>query len=515
MASTVNDLLEGLDSSSDEEQPAEKDDDGSEKGAIDAGAASEEGDVRNDDDKDNGTKNTVDEDITMADASDTDVAHIPKRLLAQLRLAEESASDGAEKKYDGVMRSAALVSELDELLAETLYIELRRALSPAFPELDTLVGSAAEYARVAGVVASGKALTPDALRSAGLANDAVITVSVVAGGAGVSDVSSDTRNVLSAAVRSFEFASATRQRLLKRVEGAVAALCPNLAAIVGSEVAARLVSAAGGLSHLAALPAGTVLVLGKRDISDTRKGAAAAMKNRHDGAVTQCDLVRDVPEALRRKAARIVAGKAVLAARVDAHTRGGPSDAAAGEKLRDEVRARFEQMQQRPDAKTLKPLPVPGDEARRRHRAGARARKLKQRTGLTEAWRLRNRVAFGVDEEPSATANDLDAEPAALGMLPAGAGRALAGRGAQDAARGRGITQAGRKKLERERKREGVSEADRLGITSDGVLIGSSADAQAQKVEGNGVKSATFVDVSTPFFKSGVTKMDRLIVKKK
>lgn len=69
---------------------------------------------------------------------------------------------------------------------------------------------------------------------------------------------------------------------------------PNLNAIVGHACALLLVEQAGGLSNLAATPS-----------SNLR------------GALIECDLLANVPMALRNKIVRMIRNKAALAARVD------------------------------------------------------------------------------------------------------------------------------------------------------------------------------------------------------
>jgi len=94
-------------------------------------------------------------------------------------------------------------------------------------------------------------------------------------------------------------------------------IAPNLSAAIGSEVAARLMGVAGGLLALSRIPACNIQVLGAK-----RKhlaGLSSSSANPHQGFVFQSAVVQSTPPPLRTKAARLVAAKCALLARVDAY----------------------------------------------------------------------------------------------------------------------------------------------------------------------------------------------------
>ena len=94
--------------------------------------------------------------------------------------------------------------------------------------------------------------------------------------------------------------------------------------------------------------------------------------------------------------ARIVAGKTTLAARIDSFHES--RDGHLGNELRSEVDMRIEKLQEPPPVKLAKPLPAPLEQARKK-RGGRRARKMKERLGLTELRKQANRMTFGEIEE--------------------------------------------------------------------------------------------------------------------
>ena len=94
------------------------------------------------------------------------------------------------------------------------------------------------------------------------------------------------------------------------------AIAPNLTALVGELVGARLISHAGGLMNLAKHPASTVQILG------AEKALFRALKTKHDtpkyGLIYHASLIGQAPQKLKGKMARMVATKAALSIRVDA-----------------------------------------------------------------------------------------------------------------------------------------------------------------------------------------------------
>jgi nucleolar protein 56 len=99
------------------------------------------------------------------------------------------------------------------------------------------------------------------------------------------------------------------------VEEHAPAVAPNLSALAGPVLAARLISLAGGLESLAKKPSGTIQVLGAEDALFAHlHGNAPSPKH---GAIYTHDAVRNTRDEDRGSAARALAGKLAIAARVD------------------------------------------------------------------------------------------------------------------------------------------------------------------------------------------------------
>jgi nucleolar protein 56 len=105
------------------------------------------------------------------------------------------------------------------------------------------------------------------------------------------------------------------EELRSYVERETPTVAPNLAALAGPKLAARLISLAGGLENLAKKPSGTVQVLGAEDALFAHlRGHASSPKH---GIIYTHDAVRGTHPDERGSAARAVAGKLAIAARID------------------------------------------------------------------------------------------------------------------------------------------------------------------------------------------------------
>ncbi|WP_436931419.1 NOP5/NOP56 family protein [Halosimplex halobium] len=99
------------------------------------------------------------------------------------------------------------------------------------------------------------------------------------------------------------------------VEETAPSVAPNLAAMAGPVLAARLISLAGGLDELAREPSSTVQVLGAEDALFAHlRGSAPSPKH---GVIFTHEYVRGTRPEERGSAARALAGKLTIAARVD------------------------------------------------------------------------------------------------------------------------------------------------------------------------------------------------------
>jgi snoRNA binding domain-containing protein (fibrillarin) len=104
------------------------------------------------------------------------------------------------------------------------------------------------------------------------------------------------------------------EALRRTLESEARLLVPNLSAVVGPRIAARLVAAAGGVNALARMPAPRIQLLGSRRRPSPDRGPRF-------GIIYRADRLADVPIGRRGAYARSLAALAAIAVRADAHTR--------------------------------------------------------------------------------------------------------------------------------------------------------------------------------------------------
>eukprot|EP00944_MAST-04C_sp_MAST-4C-sp1_P009533 g9533.t1 len=186
-----------------------------------------------------------------------------------------------------------------------------------------------------------------------------------------------------------------REKIVSCIELFMGELAPNLSKLVGTEIAANLVALAGGMISLSRIPACNVVSIGKKE--KILNGFSKLNEVLHVGILGQHSLIVSTPTKHKQKAAKILAGKVVLACRVDCTrgSRGGD----VGAKLLENVKGKIEMWQQMNKSKMHRPLPIPGAQKSKK-RGGKRYRKHKQKYGLTDTHRERKRIKFaGQDDE--------------------------------------------------------------------------------------------------------------------
>ncbi|MFZ0891324.1 MAG: hypothetical protein WB778_01030 [Thermoplasmata archaeon] len=136
----------------------------------------------------------------------------------------------------------------------------------------------------------------------------------------------------------FKSAQSSRRSLEGALEQAVPRRAPNLVALLGASLTARLLAKAGGLDRLARLPASTIQVLGaERAFFEHLRGKAPPPRH---GLLFLHPQIQSAPRAQRGKLARALAGKVAIAARIDSQGHAvNPSLAQAFERRLRDVRA--------------------------------------------------------------------------------------------------------------------------------------------------------------------------------
>jgi len=113
----------------------------------------------------------------------------------------------------------------------------------------------------------------------------------------------------------FRAVEGARHSLTKAIEATAPVRAPNVSALLGPELSARMIAQAGGLERLARLPSSTVQVLGaERAFFEHLRGHAPPPRH---GLLFLHPAIQSAPKFERGKLARALAGKVSIAARLD------------------------------------------------------------------------------------------------------------------------------------------------------------------------------------------------------
>eukprot|EP00967_Tisochrysis_lutea_P134786 scaffold238513_cov31-Tisochrysis_lutea.AAC.1 len=294
--------------------------------------------------------------------------------------------------YSLIVSCNEMVIDIDNEV-EALAKRIRDDYAKRFPELESLILNPLDYARVVLKIGNEADLTQVDLTGI-LPSATIMVVTVTASTTIGTELPPQILASVTARCEEVLALSDNKQRILVFVESKMSIVAPNVSAIVGSSIAAKLVGAAGGLSKLAELPSTVVQILGAK--KKTLGGLSTATQVTHSGCIYAAELIQNTPPALRPKIMRMVAGKVTLAARADAYQDKGSG--VIGQRFRDEIEGKSAKLQEPPPPKDVRPLPVPPESSGKR-RGGRRLRKMKERSGMSHMRQLSNRVRFGQEED--------------------------------------------------------------------------------------------------------------------
>ncbi|WP_440059866.1 C/D box methylation guide ribonucleoprotein complex aNOP56 subunit [Thermogladius sp. 4427co] len=262
-----------------------------------------------------------------------------------LELTRRKLRKEAQKRDLLAVQSIRAIDDIDKTI--NLYVSrLREWYSIHFPELDELVKDHELYARLVYELGDRENYSPDKLKKLGLGGDMVTKITEAAKksiGADLSDFDIEyIRKLAGVILDLYEL----RETLEGYIDAVMKEVAPNITAIVGSKLGARLLSLAGSLEELAKLPASTIQVLGaeKALFRALRTGG----KPPKHGVIFQYPAIHKSPRWQRGKIARALAAKLAIAAKVDYY-----SGRYIGDKLVKELEERIEEI------KKLYPKPPP------------------------------------------------------------------------------------------------------------------------------------------------------------
>ena len=297
-----------------------------------------------------------------------------------------------DPEYKLLVESNSMIHAIDEEIGN-IHRYVAELYAKKFPELEALVPNKIDYIKTVKRIGNEMDMTMVDLNDL-LPSASVMVVSVTGSTTSGQVLSeSDLKECFKGCDEVLEL-SENKATILKYVESRMTHVAPNLCAIIGSRVTALLIGMAGGLLNLTKIPSCNLQVMGQERRHLAGYSNISAMP--HIGIIYQCDLVQNCPPGLRKKALKVVAGKVVLAARVDCfnHTSGSSgSTGGEGQKMRLGLEETIEKWLEPPKAQTKKALPVP-EEKKRNKRGGKRVRRWKERFAMTDVRAEHNKIVF-------------------------------------------------------------------------------------------------------------------------
>ena len=213
------------------------------------------------------------------------------------------------------------INTLDEIdkIANALSSRLREWYGLHFPELDNVIDSINGYAQI---VIAGKrnSLSKKVYEDAGFPDSKADMLSLITSKSRGGDISDINLTIVQSIAKQILEIHNLRKNLEEHIESEMQNVAPNISAILGPAVGARILARAGSMHKLASMPASTIQVLGaEKALFRALKTGAQPPKH---GLLFQHAMVHAAPRWQRGKIARAIAAKAVIAARIDVYGEG-------------------------------------------------------------------------------------------------------------------------------------------------------------------------------------------------
>jgi nucleolar protein 56 len=259
---------------------------------------------------------------------------------------------GAVEKRDLIIIQA--VQTLDDLdKAINLFMgRLREWYGVHFPELDRLVDKHETYARLVLKLGNKDNFTVKNFEAEDIPKAKVEQIVKAAEASMGADLSEKDMSQIQALCKNLIDLYKLRQGLEDYLDKTMEEVAPNVKALTGSLLGARLIALAGGLTNLARIPASTIQVIGaEKALFRSLKTGTRPPKH---GIIFQHAYLHEAKKWHRGKIARALAGKLAIAARADAF--GGRY---IGEELKANLEKRLEEIHEKysepPPVKEKKP----------------------------------------------------------------------------------------------------------------------------------------------------------------
>ncbi|ORX73272.1 Nop-domain-containing protein [Linderina pennispora] len=238
-----------------------------------------------------------------------------------------------------IIQAISLLDQLDKDL-NTFAMRVREWYGWHFPELSKIIADHYKYARLAKLIKNKGTLGDDSIDAlTEITEDDSISRQILDAarasmGTDISEI--DLLNIETFAARVISL-SEYRKSLYDYLVSKMSVVAPNLAALIGDIVGARLICHAGSLTNLSKYPASTVQILG------AEKALFRALKTRGNtpkyGLIYNSSFIGRAGTKNKGRISRFLANKATIASRIDCFSE-TPNDV-FGSALRQQVEDRL------------------------------------------------------------------------------------------------------------------------------------------------------------------------------
>jgi len=235
-----------------------------------------------------------------------------------IQLSSSKVSEVSESPDLHIIQAINTLDETDKII-NSISSRLREWYGLHFPELDNLIDSINGYSQI---VLSGKreSMSKKDFEKAGFPESKVEMLSLVKEKSRGGKITDKNLAIVQTLANQILELFDLRNSIEEHVNEQMNEQAPNISAILGTAVGARILARAGSLKRLACMPASTIQVLGaEKALFRSLKTGSNPPKH---GILFQHAIVHAAPRWQRGKMARTIAAKAAIAARVDVYKGG-------------------------------------------------------------------------------------------------------------------------------------------------------------------------------------------------
>ncbi|OAG31257.1 nucleolar protein 56 [Nematocida displodere] len=218
-----------------------------------------------------------------------------------------------KREDNSVMQCISLVDEVNNDIND-YYMKIKEMYSWHFPELAGICKEKEDYLEALQVVENRETAQKEEIEKLEHGQAILAAMENTIGGDLIEEDMTHVKELAEVVLEKL----AIRDRAMDHLHSRMSTVAPNLAALIGSVVGARLILKAGGLSKLAMCPSSTIQVLG------AEKALFRAMKSKSKtpkyGLIFHSSFVNQSNLKMRGRISRYLSSKCALASRIDCYT---------------------------------------------------------------------------------------------------------------------------------------------------------------------------------------------------